>query len=293
MDRRDLLVDRLASLVDAQAIDRGNGTIDVVLGGLQLVSAGGGVQPLSVVGGGTYKLRFGTPPVPITAGQGSIRGLIDAANALGARGTAATRATGLRGQLDDFALSLVSAVNQIHSDYDPVTKPLQPTLTPPPVPLRAVGAFFDPNGVTAASIDLDAAIKADPTQIAGGYSTAAGVNTIVLRLAGLRTLAVPIPGGTAATPNSPAVTPGQPIILGDYFGTVVSALGIATRDADGRATSQSSFVQHLGAQRQDQQGVSIDEEMVRLIEHQQAYTAAARLIQMADEMLQELINIGR
>ena len=36
-----------------------------------------------------------------------------------------------------------------------------------------------------------------------------------------------------------------------------------------------------------------DEEMVRLIQHQQAFTAAARLIQSADEMMQELLNIGR
>jgi flagellar hook-associated protein FlgK len=37
----------------------------------------------------------------------------------------------------------------------------------------------------------------------------------------------------------------------------------------------------------------LDEEMVRLIEHQQAYAAAARLVKFADEMLQELINLGR
>jgi len=293
LDRRDRIVDQLAQLIDVRVTDRGQGAVDVTVSGLQLVSAGGGAQTLSVTGSGPYALQVGNPPVGITTSGGKIRGLQDAAAAIGAKGTSITRATGLRGQLDDLALAVVSAVNEIHSDYDPITKPLQPTLTPAPSPLRVVGAFFDPNGVTAASIDLDAAIKADPTQIAAGYSTAPGDNSIVLRLASLRSLVVPVPGTTAGTPSSPAVTPGAAVILGDAFGSIASSLAVATASAGDRASSQGILTRHLESQRQQVQGVSIDEEMVQLIEHQQAYAAAARLVGIADEMLRELINLGR
>jgi flagellar hook-associated protein 1 FlgK len=292
-DQRDQLIDQLSGLIGVQVLDRGEGTVDVIAGGVQLVSSGGSAQQLSVAGGGPYTVQVGSPPVTVPNVQGKMKGLIDAFTAIGAPATATTRATGLRGQLDDLALGIVSAVNQIHSDYDPTTKPLQPTLTPAPTPLRTVGAFFDPNGVTASTINLSAAIAASPDAIAAGWSTADGDNSIALRLGQLRTLAVPIPGGTAATPNSPAVTGGANKVLGDYYTGVVAGLGVMTRDADSRAASQAALVSNIDAQRQDASGVSIDEEMVKLIEHQQAYSAAARLIQAASDMMDELLNIGR
>ena len=38
-------------------------------------------------------------------------------------------------------------------------------------------------------------------------------------------------------------------------------------------------------------GVSVDEELVKIIEFQTAYQASARVITMANEMLQTLLNI--
>ncbi len=293
LDRRDIAIDKLSGYLGVRVLERGQGTVDVVLGGLQLVTSGGGTQDLSVSGSGPYQLQLGNPPVPVSAATGQLKGLFDAAAALGTRGTPTTRATGLRGQLDDLALGIVSAVNQIHSDYDPTTKPLQPTLTPAPSPLRSILPFFDPAGVTAGSISLNRAIVADPTQLAAGWSTAAGDNSIALRLGELRSLKVSIPGATAATANSPAVAAGPQTVLGEYFTGVVAGLAVTTQDAENGAAAQAALVDHLDAQRQEVAGVSIDEEMVHLIEHQQAYAAAARLIQTADEMLRELINLGR
>jgi flagellar hook-associated protein 1 FlgK len=40
-------------------------------------------------------------------------------------------------------------------------------------------------------------------------------------------------------------------------------------------------------------GVSLDEEMASLVKYQHAYTAAARLITMSDEMLQTLLDSVR
>lgn len=293
LDRRDLALDKLAQYMDVKVIDRGLGTVDVLLGGLQLVTSGGGTQPLSLSGTGPYQLQMGNPPVSINVNGGKLKGLLDAFNAIGARTTATARGTGLRGQLDDLVTGLVTAVNQIHSDYDPSTKALQPNLTPAPSPLRTVVNFFDANGVTAASIRINPAIVADPTKLSAGWSTAEGDNSIASRLADLRNLAVPVPGATAATTSSPAVTAGTSQILGDFYTGVVSAFGVATQDAANRVAAQTTLVDNLQAQRQDASGVNIDEEMVRLIESQQAYAAAARLVVVADEMLKDLINLGR
>ncbi len=174
LDRRDLLLDKLSQLVDTRTVDRGNGTVDVSLGGIQLVSVGGGVQHLAVTGGGPYQITYGNPAANANPASGQLKGLLDSSVALGTGTTPSARATGLRGQLDDLALGIVSAVNQIHRNYDPTNNPLQPTITPAPSPLRTIIPFFDSNGVTAATMAVNSAIVADPTQIAAGYSTAPG-----------------------------------------------------------------------------------------------------------------------
>ncbi len=293
LDRRDIAIDKLSGYLDVRVLERGHGTVDVLLGGLQLVTSAGGTQELSISGTGPYQLQLGNPSIPVTPTGGKIQGLFEAAAAVGTRGTGTARATGLRGQLDDLALGIVSAVNQIHSNYDPTTKALQPTLTPAPAPLRTIGSFFDPAGVTAATISLSGAIAGDSTQLAAGWSTAAGDNSIARRLGELRTLAVPIPGATTATATSPAVIAGPSVGLGDYFTSLVAGLAVITRDAENGAAAQTTLTGHLNAQRQEVAGVSIDEEMIQLIAHQQAYSAAGRLIRVADEMLQELVNLGR
>jgi flagellar hook-associated protein FlgK len=38
-------------------------------------------------------------------------------------------------------------------------------------------------------------------------------------------------------------------------------------------------------------GVSIDEELTLMLRHQQAYTAASRLVKAADEMAQTILNM--
>ena len=293
LDRRDVILDQLSQRLDVRAITRSDGAADVFVGGLQVVNATGGHQSIGVSGSGPYQITVGTPPNAVGQVGGRVAGLIEAFTALGTEGTAATRATGIRGQLDDLALGIVAAFNEIHSDYDPLTKPLQPTLTPAPTPLRTIVPLFDIGGVTAGSIQLNPVIAANPAQLAAGWSTAPGDNSIALRLGQLRSLVVPIPGATSGSSTSPAVAAGSGMALGDYYTNLVGTLGVAARDAGNQAFGQDTLVDHLEAQRQNAGGVNLDEEMVHLIEHQQAYTAAARLIKVADEMLQELVNLGR
>jgi flagellar hook-associated protein 1 FlgK len=47
----------------------------------------------------------------------------------------------------------------------------------------------------------------------------------------------------------------------------------------------------LENQRESVSGVSLDEEMINLIKFQNAYTAAARLITTADEMMQTIMQM--
>jgi flagellar hook-associated protein 1 FlgK len=75
-----------------------------------------------------------------------------------------------------------------------------------------------------------------------------------------------------------------------YVETVTS-LGSQVRDADRLAQSQEALLGNVETRRASANGVSIDEEMVDLISHQQAYTAAARIVTVADEMVQTILNM--
>ena len=77
----------------------------------------------------------------------------------------------------------------------------------------------------------------------------------------------------------------------DFFVNFTSSVGVAVSDAQQQTTIQQTMVDNADAQRQQVSGVSVDEEMVNLIAQQQAYGAAARIVTMADEMMQTLLNI--
>jgi flagellar hook-associated protein 1 FlgK len=53
------------------------------------------------------------------------------------------------------------------------------------------------------------------------------------------------------------------------------------------------MVQHLNNYRESISGVSIDEEMVNLVKFQNAYEAAAKLVNIADQMLETVLSIVR
>lgn len=79
------------------------------------------------------------------------------------------------------------------------------------------------------------------------------------------------------------------IHLEGAFQDMLAGLGVK-----GAALNQSLefgdiMVEQLTAQRDSLSGVSIDEEMVKLIAYQQSYTAASKLIKTVDEMLQTLM----
>ena len=54
---------------------------------------------------------------------------------------------------------------------------------------------------------------------------------------------------------------------------------------------QKDVTANLSAYRESISGVSLEEEMVNLIKYQNAFAAAAKLINVADEMMETVINM--
>ncbi|MBZ0199495.1 MAG: flagellar hook-associated protein FlgK [Ignavibacteriaceae bacterium] len=79
--------------------------------------------------------------------------------------------------------------------------------------------------------------------------------------------------------------------LSEYYQSFISGLGNDKITADETAASNDSVLQQLEAQKSSYSGVSIDEEMTNVIRFQRSYDASAKLIKVADEMLQTIIQM--
>jgi len=77
----------------------------------------------------------------------------------------------------------------------------------------------------------------------------------------------------------------------DYYSAVVRDAGNEVLKSEAFHNHQSDMVAQLENQRESVSGVSLDEEMINLLKFQNAYTAAARLITTADEMMQTILQM--
>ncbi|SNR64342.1 flagellar hook-associated protein 1 FlgK [Humidesulfovibrio mexicanus] len=79
--------------------------------------------------------------------------------------------------------------------------------------------------------------------------------------------------------------------LSSFYSGLVSQVGADTAQSKYKYTYTEALASDLDDQQQAISGVNIDEEMTNLIKYQHAYTAAAKLITTADEMMQVLLSL--
>ncbi len=77
----------------------------------------------------------------------------------------------------------------------------------------------------------------------------------------------------------------------NYYALLVSDIANGKRNSEDEAANYELVVQQFQAQRSEESSVNVDEEMVNVLNFQRSYDAAARLIRIADEMLQTLIEM--
>jgi flagellar hook-associated protein 1 FlgK len=144
--------------------------------------------------------------------------------------------------------------------------------------------FF--TGSSAASIGLNSVITGDPNNLAAATVDPKGQifrgdNTNSLTITGIQHAEyVAFKGGAINT-------------LDGFYNTLVGEVANTTRTISQSYDSTVLVNNQVTAMRDSVSGVSLDEEMANLVKYQHAYTAAARLITMSDEMLQTLLDSVR
>jgi flagellar hook-associated protein FlgK len=274
-DQRDLLVDQLTKIVGGQVVEHTNGSVAVYAGGRMIVDDTTVKQ---------LEMHDGQPPTVTYAGSSAT--FTGIGGTLGAHiDISANRIPMVMSKLDAIASGLVQTVNGIHSTGTVFSGN-------PPVGAPA-GNFFDqtdppPAGgdplMTARGIRLSPTlVGANDVAASGATATGPGNNEIALALAGLRSNPVSLTslaGTTTAT-------------ISDFFNETVGSLATDVKQTQDDATVQGTLAANAQTRRESVSGVSTDEELISVIEHQHAYQAAARLVSVVDEMTQTLVDLGR
>jgi flagellar hook-associated protein 1 FlgK len=146
----------------------------------------------------------------------------------------------------------------------------------------------------AAVIDVNATILANSRHIAAGRTSVGGAganpgdNANALLLAALETdnSAFYQIGDAVAGAGS-----GAQQTLSGFMVSVAGKLGTEVQGARRELSQAELVVAELEDRRGALSGVNIDEEVTRLIAYERAYQASARVIQIADNLLQMLLNI--
>ena len=250
LDQRDRLVDEIAELTGASTAIELDGSVRISLNGMSLVS-GADARPLDF-DASTGQVTH-TSGVAVTP-RGKLGGYMSVYG---------SDLTEVQAQIDTFATELADAMNSVHQAGYNASGAGGPIFS------------YDP-GAPAATLSV-AISDADElaTAAAPGPPFAPHDATVPENLAGLRDALVAA-GGTAS--------------LSESYRTVITTLGQQTAAALGSAVSQQGLVDAAVRARQGTHGVSVDEEMVSLMEAQRMYEAAARVISSIDEAMDVVIN---
>jgi len=147
--------------------------------------------------------------------------------------------------------------------------------------LTALGINGLFTGSNAGDISVSAALQARPELLASGFSLdplETGDNSAALALAALRD--APIFGNNEASIN-------------EFYEQFITVIGVDARANLDRLQVDEAFVDDFQRRREEISGVNLDEEVTNLLLYQRAFEASARVINVADRMLETLLNTAR
>ncbi len=270
-DRRDVLAKDLATSLGAQTYYDSKGMMAVQLpGGLPLVQGNQAMSVTTVQNGQGLDLELSAGGVTRTIGLnnlgGEFYGLVNIRD---------TVIPGLKDNLDQLAYGITTAVNTVHAagaGLDSVSGRnfFTPTASVPPADVwqdaaRNMGMALTDSSQVAASTA--------PTPPA---TVATGDNRNALLIANL--------GNTALIGSD---------TFNSYYGKMSATVGIMSnqnRLSLGGAEDAMVQMQNL---RDGLAGVSLDEEMINLIQFQRGFESSAKFLSTIDEMMVSLMDLKR
>ena len=263
-DQRDLVLKELSELIDIDSFEDGNGGVTVSVGSGQALVEGTHTYKLSTQANAsghqdvTWLDSSGnTMIITNNISKGKLKGWLDARD---------VDIENSLNKLDTLAQNLMTEVNSLHATGYGLD--------------GSTGNDFFTGTASAAGIQVNALIANDINLIAAAESfnivpgDKPGDNGNAIAIANLQ---------ESQTMNGNTAT------FSAYYDSMVSDTGLAVQQATSYYDHQAQMVLQVENYRESISGVSIDEEAVNLIKYQNAYQAAAKLINTADEMMETVL----
>ena len=300
LDKRDALVSKLTALIPVSVKENSNGTIDVSIGENKLV-AGSQVSAY-------LKVTSGTASNPVIVSlvdknSASVAANINGDIASGSIGAILT-ATGDSNGSNLTLNGVLVQLNKMANNFASVLNSVQTTVgypdsngtntTPMAIDsntgllIPATQNIFQTNDgsgtITAGNISVNQNIITDPNLIAAARVTSVvdtmtvGDNSNMTLLLNLRT-----------QPNGGL----QNLSLEGYLSSVVSGIGSDVNNINSNAENQNLVLNEIQTKLSSATGVNLDEELVDLVKYQRAYQAAARIFSVCNDLMGELVNLGK
>ena len=252
MDQRDALIDDLSKLVNINVIYDQKGSANISIGGLQSVDTAGYIEFETKEVNGTLTMVAKESGTNVKLTSGKLYGLSQVYS---------EKIPEYLSTIDAIANSIMDNVNNIHkSGYSLEDPPLTGT------------DFFE--SYSEGHLVINSTILNDATRLAVSADGSQGNGQIAADIAKL---------------TNQKILNG--ITLNENFSRIVAKLGSDKQNADQLSESTNLIIEQLQVQKGAESGVSIDEEMTNIIRFQRSYDASARLIKIADQMLETLINM--
>ena len=277
-DERDRLLRELGGIVDISVYEEPDGQVGILLrNGVPLLSAG---QPRTLFAApdptNPLDPRFVRVHVQNGLGSADVTGLIGGGQLGGLIAARDVTVSGVLRGLDVIAFNLAASVNAVHATGVGAN--------------GASGDFFaQPASVSDAARDLalSAAIVASADAIAAGPTGTPSDNRTALAIAALRDTRAPIHlvGDALGAPSGPSRS------VVDQFGALLADLGTQAQSAASQRSQLERVLETLENRRDEIAGVSLDEEVTRLVELQAAFQANSRVISMVSDLLGELVDV--
>ncbi|PIE67115.1 MAG: flagellar hook-associated protein FlgK [Deltaproteobacteria bacterium] len=263
-DQRDLKLKTLSSLIDVNGFEDGNGFLTISsINGHTLVDRTRSWDLTTAPNTDGFQDVFwesssGTlENITSNISTGKLKGWIEARDVM---------IPDYHSRLDEMAVNLANAVNGLHNG----------------TPNGGLDLYGNPGldffaaTTGAGDIQVNDLLAADTNLIAAAFDTEG------------------IPGGNgnaialAEVQNQLLMSAGS-ATLDDFYNGLVSDVGRFVSQAELSVEHQSTVSLQLATYREEVSGVSMDEEMVNMVQFQSAYSAAAKLVTTVDEMLNSLI----
>lgn len=255
-DLRAHVMDELSKLTGATFRQQSDGSITAMIGNVPVVEAGN-VRTLTI-----QKDSIGRPFIG-GFGDNGVVPVIDSGEIAGLNEARDDHLLPLRDKLDALVKTIVTEVNKIHSSGFNLN--------------GGTGIdFFKSSTTGMIDFDLSDGIKRDHRLIAGSLDGNGADNQIALAISDLSTAKI-ASNGTET--------------ISQAYSTLVSEIGLGIQNLTMMKDAADSSYQQMQAWHDSVSGVSVDEEMTKMMRYQNGFNAAAKLTKTLNEMMDAMLGI--